>query len=115
MSSDSASSVATGRTSRVRRSVNARESAVAGTRRSDLLLGLVPTTERADHSVTLESGTSVIFYTDGLIERRDRTTNDSLEQLRGVLRGRQQLSAEELCDHLLDHFAESAGRSVSSE
>lgn len=65
------------------------------------LLGWLRPAPRSDHTTELDQGSSVIFYTDGLVERRHRryvTTDDSLVQ---ILSGMQDLSAEDLCDHIL--------------
>lgn len=69
-------------------------------RPSDALLGL-GRRERDDHAVLLEGGDTVVFYTDGLVERRGIPLQQRLEWLTSVLHGRQELSAEELCDHML--------------
>lgn len=71
------------------------------------LLGWAGSPPRSDHAIELDQGSSLIFYTDGLIERRDRkyvTTDDSLVH---VLSGMQDLSADELCDHILARFGRS--------
>jgi hypothetical protein len=47
----------------------------------------------------------VIFYTDGLVERRDVPIDEGFAELAGAVAGRAGLTAEELCDHLLAHFA----------
>ena len=39
-------------------------------REPDLLLGVEPTTTRQDHTVLLPPGSTVLLYTDGLVERR---------------------------------------------
>ncbi len=67
----------------------------------DTLLGLLPDAERADHTTTLEPGSTVVLYTDGLVERRDAPLQDGLEWLRTTLEQLHHLSAEELCDALL--------------
>jgi serine phosphatase RsbU (regulator of sigma subunit) len=74
----------------------------------ETLLGTRGTSARSDHTVTLEPGASVVFYTDGLIERRHITLDDGLDHLSRVLAGAQHLDAEELCDHLLRHLAADA-------
>ena len=74
----------------------------------DLMLGVKPGAARADHTVTLEPGSSVVFYTDGLVERRDEDMAASLEGLTGYLEGRQHDSAEQVCDALLGHYGASA-------
>ena len=67
----------------------------------DLLLGLDDDVPRADHRIQLEPGASVVFYTDGLIERRGTPISEGLEWLARALRGKQGLQVEELCDFLL--------------
>ncbi|NAZ76166.1 SpoIIE family protein phosphatase, partial [Kineococcus sp. T13] len=69
--------------------------------RADLLLGLLPDAERADHAVTLEPGATVVLYTDGLVERRDAPLQDGVEWLRATLEQLHDLPVEELCDALL--------------
>jgi serine phosphatase RsbU (regulator of sigma subunit) len=81
--------------------------------RPDVLLGVLPHAERSDHTVTLEVGSSVVFFTDGLIERRDEALEDSLERLRALLEGRAELSAEALCDYLLGHFGDATEDDVA--
>jgi serine phosphatase RsbU (regulator of sigma subunit) len=68
----------------------------------DVLLGVLPDTARRDHEVGLPPGSSVVLYTDGLIERRGRPLQAGSAWLTDTLRGRQGLSAEALCD-LLSH------------
>jgi PAS domain S-box-containing protein len=68
----------------------------------DVLLGVLPDTVRRDHEVGLLPGSSVVLYTDGLIERRGRPLQAGSAWLTDTLRGRQGLSAEALCD-LLSH------------
>lgn len=67
----------------------------------DLLLGLQAATRRADHAIELEPGASLVIYTDGLVERRGVSLSESLAWLLGVLEGRNDLSPEDLCNHLL--------------
>ncbi|WP_069385781.1 SpoIIE family protein phosphatase [Cellulosimicrobium cellulans] len=68
----------------------------------DMLLGVAPDTVRRDHEVDLSPGSSVVLYTDGLVERRGRPVQAGLEWLADTLRGRHGESAEALCDLLLD-------------
>lgn len=70
-------------------------------RPSQLLLGTGVTAARSDHTVSLEPGTHVVFYTDGLIERRGEPVDMSQDGLVEALTGLQHLSAEQLCDVLL--------------
>ena len=69
-------------------------------RAADPLLGL-GADGRADHTVDLPPGSSIVLYTDGLVERRGTAMQESLDWLLAILEGRQDLSPEELCDHLL--------------
>lgn len=46
-----------------------------------ILLGAVAEASYAEETVVLEPGDTLLLYTDGLLERRDRTVNQSLEQL----------------------------------
>jgi serine phosphatase RsbU (regulator of sigma subunit) len=71
----------------------------------DLLLGLDPSTPRADHVVELVPGATVVLYTDGLIERRGVPLDAGLHWLAGVLAGAAGLSVQELCDVLLSGLA----------
>lgn len=72
----------------------------------DALLG-VGDGKRADQAISINPGSSVVLYTDGLIERRTSPLQERLEWLTGILAGRQALSAEELCDHLLGQLDDS--------
>jgi serine phosphatase RsbU (regulator of sigma subunit) len=78
----------------------------------DALLGLGDG-ERADQTVSLEPGSSVVFYTDGLVERRGTPIQERLDRLIGVLAGRQGCNAEELCDHLLSQLDEAVEDDVA--
>ncbi|MFI5497006.1 PP2C family protein-serine/threonine phosphatase [Actinoplanes sp. NPDC051859] len=75
---------------------------------ADVLLGTRRPGPRQDHVVTLEPGSSVVLYTDGLVERRHAALDDGLRQLTDALAGQQHLDAEQLCDHLLARFAQAA-------
>lgn len=67
----------------------------------DLLLGLDAGTRRADHRITLRPGATLVFYTDGLVERRGTPLAAGLAQLVEVLRDRQHTAVEDLCSLLL--------------
>lgn len=68
----------------------------------DHLLGIDPDSPRTEESVLLAPGTTVVFYTDGLVERRGETLDVGFGQLLERLAGRQDDDAETLCDLLLD-------------
>jgi anti-sigma regulatory factor (Ser/Thr protein kinase) len=49
-------------------------------------LGVVSEVKRRSESFTAPPGSVLLFYTDGLIERRDRNLDEGLERLRGFVR-----------------------------
>ena len=70
----------------------------------DLMLGVDPTAQRAESVVELPPGTTVLLYTDGLIERRGSTLDAGLDRLVAAL---QQLAGRplaQLCDALVDQM-----------
>jgi serine phosphatase RsbU (regulator of sigma subunit) len=69
--------------------------------RSDLLLGVQTGVARTERLVTLDRGTTVLLYTDGLIERRDADLDTGLERLREALADLAGRPLQELCDELL--------------
>ena len=64
----------------------------------DLLLGIDPSFPRLDSAVAVDRGSTVVLYTDGLVERRDEALEDSIATLRTVIAD---LAAEPL-DELVD-------------
>jgi hypothetical protein len=58
-------------------------------------------TARNDHALVLEPGATVVFYTDGLVERRPVPLQERLTWLTGLLEGGHRMSAEDVCDHVL--------------
>ncbi|WP_344322101.1 SpoIIE family protein phosphatase [Streptomyces macrosporus] len=50
-----------------------------------LLLGALPEAKYEEERLELESGDILLMYTDGLIERRDRSLQESLDQLMAVV------------------------------
>ena len=67
----------------------------------DLLVGLLPGTERSDHEVVLEPGATVLLYTDGLVERRGAPLEQGLDWLAGAAQELAGLPLEGFCDALL--------------
>jgi len=67
----------------------------------DLLLGLDPGSARRDHEVELPSTSTLLLYTDGLVERRDSPLDHGLARLRQGLAALVDRPLEELCDELL--------------
>lgn len=66
----------------------------------DALLG-VSGTQRADRRFELPVPSTLVLYTDGLVERRDRPLDAGLRQLTEVLAGLAGAGVEELCDAVL--------------
>lgn len=65
------------------------------------LVGILPDSPRSESVVTLERGSTVLLYTDGLVERRDRDLRSGLAELRRTL---ERVGGEELdavCDALV--------------
>ncbi|NAZ85249.1 SpoIIE family protein phosphatase [Kineococcus indalonis] len=52
---------------------------------ADLLLGVLPGTSRRDVEVVLDRGSTVLLYTDGLVERRDQPLAQGLQELQQAL------------------------------
>jgi PAS domain S-box-containing protein len=68
---------------------------------SDLLLGLDPTTPRAERVVELATGATLLLFTDGLVERRGTSLDDGIAHVAQELARHGALPPEDLCDHLL--------------
>ena len=69
--------------------------------RNDLLLGLGLETARADLSLRLEAGSTLLLYSDGLIETRVADLDHGLDRLRIAARSLATLDVAELCDGLV--------------
>jgi PAS domain S-box-containing protein len=68
----------------------------------DLLLGVDCTAERAEQVTELPPGSTVLLYTDGLVERRDSVFDAGMSRLVAQLRELADQPLERLCDALLD-------------
>ncbi|MEU2349630.1 SpoIIE family protein phosphatase [Modestobacter sp. NPDC049651] len=71
-----------------------------------LLLGVDPTCVRTEQVVALTAGTTVLLYTDGLIERRDSDLDEGVRRLRAAAADLAGRSPDELCDELLDRLVQ---------
>ncbi|WP_104522581.1 SpoIIE family protein phosphatase [Blastococcus atacamensis] len=69
--------------------------------RPGLLLGVAPSVPRADHEVEIERDSTLLLYTDGLVERRDQVFDDGIELLGEALAHLRDLPVERLCDRLI--------------
>ena len=65
------------------------------------LLGLSAADDRGDHEVVLRPGSHVVFYTDGLVERRGAAIDDGIAWLVDTLQGTQALDPEQIADLLM--------------
>ncbi len=70
----------------------------------ELLLGVDDRTERNDHVVVLPPGTTLVLYTDGLVERRDASLDRGLARLRQALTALVDLPLNQMCDELLERM-----------
>lgn len=75
----------------------------------DLLIGVAADSERHDHTVTMPPGSTLLLYTDGLVERRDENQELGLDTLREVLAPLAGLELEALCDAVLARLAPDPG------
>jgi serine phosphatase RsbU (regulator of sigma subunit) len=74
----------------------------------DPLLGVVQVTRR-EHVVALEPGVALVLYSDGLIERRDRSIDDGLELLRlAVPRALAQPAGTNVAAWIAEHLRDAA-------
>jgi PAS domain S-box-containing protein len=71
---------------------------------ADLLLGVEPSAPRADRVADLPAGSTLLLYTDGLVERRDRDLDTGTAALVAVLRECAGLPLGELCDRVLERL-----------
>ncbi|GAA4732584.1 hypothetical protein GCM10023328_09880 [Modestobacter marinus] len=65
------------------------------------LLGIVPGARRTDHALRLCPGDTLLFYTDGLVERRDAPLDDGLAWLVDEVTRTGRDPLDRLCDDLL--------------
>jgi serine phosphatase RsbU (regulator of sigma subunit) len=72
----------------------------------ELLLGVDPGARRTESVVTLEPGSTVLLYTDGLIERRDGDLDEGMDRLRAAATELAGASLDDLCDQLIERLVE---------
>ncbi|MCA0145661.1 SpoIIE family protein phosphatase [Blastococcus sp. LR1] len=70
----------------------------------DLLLGVDPASKRRESVITLDRGSTVLLYTDGLVERRDSDLDEGIHRLREALIELAGLPLEKLLDELLERL-----------
>ncbi|PRY47701.1 PAS domain S-box-containing protein [Geodermatophilus tzadiensis] len=72
-----------------------------GTERGELMLGVDPGARRSSSAVEVSRGSTLLLYTDGLVEGRDLLLDDGIELLRTALVQLADLPLERLCDALV--------------
>ncbi|GAC1597820.1 MAG: hypothetical protein NVS3B21_22740 [Acidimicrobiales bacterium] len=80
---------------------------------ADLLLGIDPESRRIESEIVLDRGSTVLFYTDGLVERRGQSLEDGLALLRDTLGELWNLSLDSLCDQLVARLGGQADDDVA--
>ncbi len=73
---------------------------------ADLLLGVDAHARRAEHTVVLDRGSTVLLYTDGLVERRGSTLDDDMARLEQAIADVGAATLDELCDGLVDRLVQ---------
>ncbi|KRF37427.1 GAF domain-containing SpoIIE family protein phosphatase [Nocardioides sp. Soil805] len=66
------------------------------------LVGLAPDLPRHEGEADLEPGSTLLFYTDGLVERRGEDIDDGLDRLARSASARRHFPAKRLVDAILD-------------
>jgi len=69
--------------------------------RADLMLGVDATAVRREHLIVLARGSTVLLYTDGLVEGPDLPLDEGVARLVALLGELGDLPLEELCDQVL--------------
>jgi Stage II sporulation protein E (SpoIIE)/GAF domain len=67
----------------------------------DVVLGVDPTTGRTDHEAVLPPGSTLVLYTDGLVERRDDPDDEATANLLDLVGAGVGLPLPAFCDHLV--------------
>ncbi|MBM7806674.1 serine phosphatase RsbU (regulator of sigma subunit) [Geodermatophilus bullaregiensis] len=69
--------------------------------RGELMLGVDPDARRTSSAVEVRRGSTLLLYTDGLVEGRDLLLDDGTDRLRTALAELADLPLERLCDALV--------------
>jgi serine phosphatase RsbU (regulator of sigma subunit) len=75
-----------------------------------IMLGLKSDWVYKAETKVLRPGTTLLFYTDGLIEARDRSLDDGMDDLQAFVEGLEDLSPQALCDKVVEWRLEAAVR-----
>ncbi|GHE13451.1 SpoIIE family protein phosphatase [Klenkia taihuensis] len=79
---------------------------VLASRRGELLLGVDDTTPRTQQVLALDEDSTVLLYSDGLVERRDQHLDEGLERLQRAVAELHGSTLDELCDGLVDRLVD---------
>ncbi|WP_244522737.1 SpoIIE family protein phosphatase [Geodermatophilus africanus] len=74
--------------------------------KGDLLLGVDPDVRRQESVVTLDRGSTVLLFTDGLVERRDADLDAGMVRLREALVDLAHLPLQQLLDEVLERLVD---------
>jgi PAS domain S-box-containing protein len=74
-----------------------------------IALGIRPDRERHQAQVTLPAQSTLLLYTDGLIERRHRSLDDGIDQVTTVIRDDSALDLDPLADQIMTSLAPPGG------
>jgi PAS domain S-box-containing protein len=74
------------------------------TARTELMLGVDPATPRSETVVTVRRGSTLLLYTDGLVEGRDLPLDDGIARLKAVLAELGERPLDELCDEVIERL-----------
>lgn len=77
---------------------------------TDVLLGADPGWEYTSEHKVLRTGTTLLLYTDGLVELRGHTLDEGMDALRQFVEGLDDLSPESLCSQVLEWRLKIASR-----
>jgi len=80
-----------------------------GSGKADLLLGVDVLTRRSTEETTLPAGSTLLFYTDGLVERREQDLDAGLQRLLATVERHASEELETLCDAVLEAMVPRAG------
>lgn len=83
------------------------------TGRNDPVLGVMTGTSRREHTADLSPGTTLVLYTDGLVERRSQPAVDGVRRLVAEAATLAQASVAEFCDSLIARLADGAEDDVA--
>jgi serine phosphatase RsbU (regulator of sigma subunit)/PAS domain-containing protein len=79
---------------------------LVGFGRAEMLLGVDPATSRSESVVTVDRGSTVLLFTDGLVERRDSDLDAGVDRLLEALADVADRPLQELCDVVIERLVD---------